>query len=48
MIELPSWFLVVVGVAVFTAAHRRRRGVAFLHDADGGPVLTDAELSPSD
>jgi hypothetical protein len=24
MIELPSWFLIVVGVAVFAAAHRRR------------------------
>ena len=32
MIELPSWFLFVVGVAVFAAAHRRRPETAFLYD----------------
>ncbi len=30
MIELPQWFLVVIGVVTFAAAHRRRRGVAIL------------------
>lgn len=34
MIEVPSWFLIAVGVAIWAAAHRRRRGIAFLHDAD--------------
>jgi hypothetical protein len=32
MIELPSWFLFVVGVAVFAAGHRRRPETAFLYD----------------
>jgi len=32
MIELPSWFLFVVGIAVFAAAHRRRPETAFLYD----------------
>ena len=34
MIEVPSWFLVVVGVAMFALAHRRRRGTAFLFQRD--------------
>ena len=34
MIEVPSWFLIMVGVAMWVAAHRRRRGTAFLHDAE--------------
>ena len=34
MIEVPSWFLIAVGIAMWAAAHRRRRGTAFLHDAD--------------
>ena len=33
MIELPGWFLIVVGVAIFGAAHRRRQAAAFLHGA---------------
>jgi hypothetical protein len=32
MIEVPSWFLVVVGVAMFAMAHRRRRGTVLLYD----------------
>ena len=32
MVELPSWFLIVVGVAVFAAAHRRRPETAFIYD----------------
>jgi hypothetical protein len=34
MIEVPGWFLMAVGVAIWAAAHRRRRGTAFLHDGD--------------
>jgi len=34
MIELPNWFLVVLGVAMLAAAHRRRQGTAFLHDGE--------------
>ena len=34
MIEVPAWFLIVVGVAMFGAARRRRQGTAFLHDGD--------------
>jgi hypothetical protein len=34
MIEVPSWLLIMVGVAIWGAAHRRRRGTAFLHDGD--------------
>ena len=32
MIEVPFWFLMSVGIAVFATAPRRRRGVAFLHE----------------
>jgi len=34
MIEVPSWFLIVVGIALFAAAYRRRRGTAFLYDGE--------------
>jgi hypothetical protein len=32
MIEVPQWFLVIVGVMTFAAAHRRRKAMTFLHD----------------
>ncbi len=34
MIEVPSWFLIVVGVAVWIAAHRRGHGTVFQHVAE--------------
>jgi hypothetical protein len=27
MIEVPQWFLIVIGVVTFAAAHRRRKGL---------------------
>jgi hypothetical protein len=36
MIELPSWFLIVLGVALFAAAHRRRHATVFLHEGETG------------
>ena len=38
MIEVPQWFLVVVGVLTFAAAHRRRRGRVF--PASGEPEMS--------
>jgi len=40
MIEVPSWFLIVVSVAIFAAAHRRRPATAFLHEGDHGLTQT--------
>ncbi len=37
MIELPQWFLIVVAVVTFAAAHRRRRGPAIPHSGDREP-----------
>ena len=34
MIEVPSWFLIMIGIAMLAAAHRRRHGTAFLHDGE--------------
>jgi len=39
MIELPNWFLMVVGIAMFTAAHRKRRGTAFFLGERPGSAL---------
>jgi hypothetical protein len=32
MIEVPSWFLIMIDIATITAAHGRRPSTAFLHD----------------
>ena len=43
MIEVPSWILIVLGVAMLAAAHRRRHGgTAFIHDGETA-FLRDAE-----
>jgi hypothetical protein len=39
MVEVPSWFLVMICVVMFAAAYPRRRRTAFLHETDQGPVL---------
>ncbi len=33
MVEVPDWFLILVSIAVFAAARRRRHRVAFLHES---------------
>ena len=37
MIELPQWFLIVIGVVTFAAAHRRRRGLTLMHGGGQEP-----------
>ena len=32
MIEVPGWFLIMIAVATFAAAHKRRSKTAFLQD----------------
>jgi hypothetical protein len=50
MIELPSWFLIMVGIAMFTAVRRKRKGTAFLYDEEPGPAfaLRSAEATPDE